>query len=115
MQDYQNIRNQLMERYEEIRHRLSRISNDLRHANSPLNTIMDEQAIELQNDEVLDALDGSIRTEMARIERTLVKLDQGEYGVCEQCGKLIPVKRLEALPFTTRCVACEERKELHRT
>jgi DnaK suppressor protein len=32
----------------------------------------------------------------------------GEYGVCEDCGKAIPQKRLEAVPWALRCVACQE-------
>jgi DnaK suppressor protein len=108
MQNYQSIRNRMVERYDEISQRLAKVSRDLRHADDPLKTIMDEQSIELENDEVLGVLDESIREEMERIDRTLTRLDQGEYGQCEGCGRMIPVRRLEALPFTTRCVECEE-------
>lgn len=112
---YREIRDRLMVRYAEIRERLGRVSGDLRHAESPLDKLMDEQSIELENDEVLDALDDSIRGEMTRIERTLVRLDRGEYGVCEVCGELIAMRRLEAQPFTTRCVDCEEQAERQAT
>lgn len=111
MQDYQAIRNRLTLRYQEIQERLSRVSRDLRHADEPLTTFLEEQSIEIQNDEVLAALDGSIRTEMERIEQTLARLDRGEYGACEHCGRLIPVRRLEALPFTNSCVECEAARE----
>ncbi len=111
IENYQTIRNRLVGRYDEIRERLGRVSGDLRHVESPLDRIMDEQSIELENDDVLGALDESIRAEMARIEQTLVRLDRGEYGVCEQCGELIPATRLEALPLTTRCVDCEKERE----
>lgn len=114
MQNYQSIRDRMVERYDEISHRLEKVSSDLRHADDPLKTLMDEQSIELENDEVLAALDGSIREEMGRIDRTLTMLDRGEYGQCEECGRMIPIRRLEALPFSTRCVECEERLEAHR-
>ena len=111
MTEYQDIRQRLMARHEEIRGRQNRVSQDLRHVENPLDTTMEEQAQELENDQVLEALDGSLREEMERIERALVRLDQGEYGVCETCGRLITLKRLEALPFTTQCVECAAARE----
>jgi len=111
MDDYQAIRNRLTLRHQEIQERLTRVSRDLRHADEPLATLLEEQSIEIQNDEVLAALDDSIRAEMERIEQALARLDRGEYGTCEHCGRLIPVRRLEALPFTSSCVECEAARE----
>ena len=111
MDDYQAIRNRLTLRHQEIQERLTRVSRDLRHADAPLATLLKEQSIEIQNDEVLAALDDSIRAEMERIEQALARLDRGEYGTCEHCGRLIPVRRLEALPFTSSCVECEAARE----
>lgn len=48
----------------------------------------------------------SIAASIADIDRALGKLDAGTYGVCESCGVTIPETRLDALPATTRCVAC---------
>lgn len=111
MSDYQGIRNRLLARHEEVRQRLTRVSTDLRHAESPLNQILDEQSLELENDEVLEALGGSMRVEIERIERTIGQLDRGEYGVCESCHRAIPLRRLEAFPFTTHCVECAAERE----
>jgi DnaK suppressor protein len=41
---------------------------------------------------------------LADVERALVKLDEGTYGVCDVCGDPIPDERLEARPWTSRCV-----------
>lgn len=100
------IRQKLAERYAEIRNRLEKITSDV---HKPLDPDFEEQVVERENDEVLAALDRSIRAEMAQIEKTLARLDKGEYGVCEVCGDPIAPKRLEALPYATRCVACEEK------
>lgn len=43
------------------------------------------------------------------INAALVHLDQGTYGVCEECGKRIARERLEALPWTSHCIRCAER------
>jgi RNA polymerase-binding transcription factor len=107
MEEHLAIREKLTERYAEIRNRLERITRDVRHASKPLDPDFEEQAVERENDEVLAALDKSIRAEMAQIEKTLARLDKGEYRICEVCGNPIAPKRLEALPYATRCIACE--------
>ncbi len=109
MKKFATIRKQLNARHDGILKRLERISMDRRHADQPLNADFEEQAIEVENDEVLDALDGQIRAELRQIERTLVRMDEGLYGKCEDCGQIIAPKRLEALPHTTRCIGCEEK------
>lgn len=109
MQKFKTIRQQLELRYDEIRQRLEKISRERRHVNQPLNADFEEQAVELENDQVLDALDIQIRAEMKQIEQTLAQMDEGTYGVCEDCGERIAPKRLEALPHAIRCISCEEK------
>jgi DnaK suppressor protein len=48
---------------------------------------------------------------LVRIEQALVRLDAGEYGSCFECAVEIAERRLRALPFAVRCLACEERRE----
>jgi DnaK suppressor protein len=103
MEAHPTIRQKLMERYSGIRGRLERIASEV---NKPLDADFEEQAAECENDEVLVALDRSIRAEMEQIEKTLARLDKGEYGICEICGDPITPKMLEALPYANRCVAC---------
>lgn len=49
--------------------------------------------------------------ELNQIERALLRLKQGTYGICEGCGGKIPVGRLNALPYTTLCIACQRELE----
>jgi DnaK suppressor protein len=49
--------------------------------------------------------------ELNQIERALQRLKQGTYGICEGCGCKIPVGRLNALPYTTLCIACQREME----
>lgn len=44
------------------------------------------------------------------VVRALVKLDEGTYGLCDRCGALIPVERLEARPWSVLCVSCASRR-----
>ena len=41
-----------------------------------------------------------------KVERALSRMERGGYGICEACGKSIPVARLEALPYVTLDVDC---------
>ncbi|MEA2101134.1 MAG: TraR/DksA family transcriptional regulator [Thermodesulfobacteriota bacterium] len=56
-------------------------------------------------------LDTRDRAKLSQIETALEKMKQEEYGLCEECGDKIPIKRLKAMPFATLCVKCKERHE----
>ena len=47
-----------------------------------------------------------------KINDALVRLEQGTYGNCFDCGEEIAEKRLRALPFAVRCKDCEEAREV---
>jgi DnaK suppressor protein len=46
---------------------------------------------------------------LSKANRALERIDAGTYGICESCGKAIPIERLEALPYSTLCVECASR------
>ena len=48
---------------------------------------------------------------IGEIDRTLEKIAEGTYGICEACEKRIPAPRLHALPTATLCVACQREQE----
>jgi RNA polymerase-binding transcription factor DksA len=66
-------------------------------------------------DHVAEAADRMARSRTAgelekleeEVRAALAKLDAGTYGVCDGCGQRVPEGRLEALPWATRCVACQ--------
>jgi RNA polymerase-binding transcription factor len=43
---------------------------------------------------------------LAEIDLSLRRMETGEYGVCGVCGEAIPMARLNAIPWTRRCVNC---------
>ena len=45
------------------------------------------------------------------IDEALKRVEDGSYGNCTQCGKQIPKKRLNALPHTELCIACQSKTE----
>ena len=40
------------------------------------------------------------------IDKALVRIENGTYGICEECGGVIPKTRLNAIPHTPYCVKC---------
>jgi DnaK suppressor protein len=51
----------------------------------------------------------SISDSIADIDRALAKIDDGTYGLCDECGREIGAQRLEGLPAASRCVDCAGR------
>ena len=46
-----------------------------------------------------------------QIDDALKRLDEGSYGVCQQCNKPISMSRLKAVPYASLCIACQRTKE----
>jgi len=46
-----------------------------------------------------------------KIRKALNRIERGTFGVCEECGENISVKRLKARPVTTQCIECKTKEE----
>ena len=49
---------------------------------------------------------------LRQVDQALARLERGHYGFCSECSEKIPSRRLEALPFASRCRECEELREI---
>ena len=87
----------------ELRARQQRIAAELAE---PLNPDLSEQAVELEDDQSLEAQAALINREMASVNRALLRIEHGSYGECVRCGDRIAAKRLEARPEAALCFAC---------
>lgn len=56
-------------------------------------------------------LRGRERFLMGKIEHALRKIDEGTYGICEECEETISLKRLDARPEAQLCIQCKEAQE----
>lgn len=107
------LKHDLEKRLEILQRRLGKIQVHLRHENGPLSSDWEEQAVERENDEVLEALDDVGRLELSQIEKALNAMNEGTYGVCTACEEDIAIARLHALPFTPLCIGCAQKAETH--
>jgi DnaK suppressor protein len=60
------------------------------------------------------ALEDSVRSALAKIDRAIAKLEEGTYGRCDTCGRPIGEDRLTAAPYATLCLDCKRREERGR-
>ena len=71
----------------------------------------DTSDVEVQDD--LEFALMQMKAETAnKIKEALVRLEEGSYGLCFECGEEIAQPRLRALPFAVRCKDCEEAIEM---
>jgi DnaK suppressor protein len=54
------------------------------------------------------------RATIKEIEAALERLDEGSYGICDECGNEITEGRLKIVPFAKYCKDCQEDRELMR-
>ena len=56
-------------------------------------------------------LRGRERFLLGKIEHALKKMEENEYGLCEECEDPISLKRLQARPEAQLCIQCKEAQE----
>ena len=70
-----------------------------------------DTATELRNQEFDYSVSEKERAELAGIDEALVRIEEGVYGECEECGEKISDARLKAILWAPLCIACQEEKE----
>ncbi len=85
-----------------------------------------EQGRETMTDDALDPADRAVRSyekeflftrgthehgQLSLVKGALERIEEGTFGECAGCGTEIGAKRLEALPWTPYCIACQEKVE----
>lgn len=114
------------ERTERLRHVLLTWRQDLQHQIDALLAQQREEQTQLREESVADVEDLSLRDSTGhqqlsilegrnrtrlQLDAALQRLDEGTYGLCEDCLQPINEKRLEAVPFAIRCIDCQRHAE----
>lgn len=68
----------------------------------------DENAAEVAEYETNLNLEDSLEKSLRDVNKSLARLEKGEYGICKYCGKPIDEKRLLARPTSSACVECKK-------
>jgi DnaK suppressor protein len=48
---------------------------------------------------------------LSKIDEAVARIQDGSYGLCEECGGAIGIERLKARPVTTLCIDCKSSQE----
>jgi len=65
-----------------------------------------DEAANIYNKQILLSLNESERMRLHEVDEALDRIKTGTYGVCEECGGAISLKRLEVRPVAKYCVPC---------
>jgi DnaK suppressor protein len=68
-------------------------------------------ASDARDREISHILTDRDRDKLVAIDEAIARVDDGSYGICEDCGAEIAEGRLQALPFTRLCVSCQGDRE----
>jgi DnaK suppressor protein len=111
--DYDASRRVLTEEREKLVHQLEELGategGELRGDREFADSFADAGAATAERTEVLGLVE-SLKQQLDDVDKALAKLDEGTYGICENCGQPIAPARLEARPASVLCVACKNRQ-----
>ena len=107
----ETFKKRLEERQQELRKIVSRTEQDGRAADSENAQDIADKAANSYNKEFLFHQSNNERQLLAMVEGALDRIRTGTFGQCISCGEEINSKRLEAVPWTRFCIACQEKLE----
>lgn len=102
-------RNQLIERLREM----GVIDRDVDPRPSGLSNVFDEaESVQIDERREMGMMTRArVAERITRLTAALQRVEEGTYGVCQECGGRIEPARLRALPEAETCVKCQERLE----
>ncbi len=112
---HETLRKMLLRKRTEIKERIGeelgeKMSEDIDSVLGPALDEGDLSTLEADRDVDYGLLTMSTKT-LRSINQALDRLDEGTYGICEECGREIGEKRLQVMPFALYCVECQREKE----
>jgi DnaK suppressor protein len=105
------FKKRLESRQAELRRMVSRTEQDGRTVDEDSAQDIADRAASSYTKEFLFHQSNNDRQLLQMVESALERLREGSFGECISCGKEINPKRLEAVPWTRHCIACQEKLE----
>ena len=98
----------LITKQQELLSRVERTHKHIYEKDEPVSAKFSEQASQMENAELVLALDAEGRMELNQIQHALARIESGDYFDCTVCGNPIGEQRLEAVPFADKCISCAD-------
>jgi DnaK suppressor protein len=105
------FKKRLETRQQELRRNVSRTQQDGRSSDEDSAQDIADKAASSYNKEFLFHQSNAERQLLQMVENALARIQDGSFGQCISCGQEINPKRLEAVPWTRHCIACQEKLE----
>ncbi len=105
--DLENFKTILENQKSSLVKQLSLLQESKMRKENPLSKDFEDQAQEVEDDEVVDQLESIETKRLSEMEAALYRIESGLFGICVNCDKEIARSRLEALPFTDKCINCQ--------
>jgi len=105
------FKKRLEDRQRELRHIMNRTAQDGRDADLESAQDIADRAANSYNKEFLFSQSNNERQLLQMVDNALSRIRGGTFGECISCGEEINSKRLEAVPWTRHCIACQEKLE----
>ena len=106
------FKKRLEEKQQELRKKVATMQQDGRTADvGDMAQDIADRAASSYNKEFLFHQSTADRQLMDMVEGALSRIREGNFGQCISCGNEINPKRLEAVPWTRHCIACQEKLE----
>lgn len=100
MKDFER---RIVDRLEELGARIDEIEREL---GAPKTADLEDQAVDLEDDEVLEGLERAAAREITLLKSALGRIRDGSFGLCLSCGEPIAEARLEIVPYAPLCRNC---------
>ncbi len=107
----EQFKKKLEARQQDLRRLVSRNVQDGRAADEESAQDIADKAANSYTKEFLFHQSNNDRQLLARVEEALARIREGSFGECVNCGNEVNPKRLEAVPWTRYCIACQEKVE----
>ena len=108
------FKSDLREQQRELMHAIDRAQKEIRAlADSESGDIVDDCCGNASKEAIFASYSKN-RTQLRKIERALQRISTGDFGICAACEDPIGLKRLQAVPWATNCIACQEQSEQGR-
>jgi DnaK suppressor protein len=107
----EHVRGELVRKMEELQGALSRTTVRMKTGADRMADFVDEAAAEYDRTVEL-MIRGRESEQIREIHETILRIDQGRFGVCSRCRKDISPKRLLLAPMSRLCTPCKQKTEL---
>lgn len=94
---------------QDIEHDLQQVHDNMVQGLAPSDATDQEEVAVINNMRQMDMAGGDLFADrLYEIDYALKAIDNGSYGTCERCGQPINPERLDAKPWATFCITCQE-------